>query len=320
MSLVPSVICLGEALVDRLGPLGVDLSSESTYQCVDRLGGAPANAACALARLGTAVGFAGRLGKDAIGNAFSNLFAERGLFTEFLQFDPVRPTRIVLVSRSDDGDRMFRGFVGDSGFGFADQFLQPFILPPAEWLLVGTVPLSVPTSAAVLMSVVQQSRNQGTAIAIDVNWRPTFWDPSASPYSGPSVASKAAIQPLLIQASLIKFSREEAVWFFNTDDPHTIQQALPLRPDVVVTDGSGLVRWKFADSSGQYFPIKPSTIVDTTGAGDAFTAGLLHFWSAPPPERIRFASACGALVCTGVGGIEPQPTQSQVEAFLGGVS
>ena len=273
-----------------------------------------------LARLGTEVGFAGRLGKDPVGNSFLRLFAERGLCTSCLQLDSIRPTRIVLVSRSDDGDRMFRGFVGDSGCGFADQFLQPTLLPPVDWLLVGTLPLSSPTSAAALMSVVQHSRARGTAIAIDVNWRPTFWDPSVSPDSGPSVASKAAIQPLLTQASLIKLAREEAFWFFNTDDPVTIQQALPLRPDVVVTDGPGLVRWKLADSSGHYVPLRPPTVVDTTGAGDAFTAGLLHSWSAPPPERIRFASACGALVCTGVGGIEPQPTQSQVEAFLGGVS
>ena len=61
-------------------------------------------------------------------------------------------------------------------------------------------------------------------------------------------------------------------------------------------------------------------VVDTTGAGDAFTAGLLHRWSAPPTERVRFAAACGALVCAGAGGIDPQPTEIQVEAFLGGVS
>ena len=55
-------------------------------------------------------------------------------------------------------------------------------------------------------------------------------------------------------------------------------------------------------------------------AGDAFTAGLLHRWDAMPHQRIRFAAACGALVCGGAGGIDPQPTQAQVEAFLGGVS
>ena len=129
-----------------------------------------------------------------------------------------------------------------------------------------------------------------------------------------------AIQPLLEQAALIKLAREEALWFFNTDDPGAIQQALPQRPDVVVTDGAEPVRWQLGADSGQQVAFQPPTVVDTTGAGDAFTAGLLHRWDVVPQERIRFAAACGALVCGGAGGIDPQPTQAQVEAFLGEVS
>ena len=74
-----SVICLGEALVDRLGPPGGDPAVDQPVD--DRLGGAPANVACGLARLGTPVAFAGRLGHDAIGAAFSRLFDERGVET-----------------------------------------------------------------------------------------------------------------------------------------------------------------------------------------------------------------------------------------------
>ena len=129
-----------------------------------------------------------------------------------------------------------------------------------------------------------------------------------------------AIQPLLQQAALIKLAREEALWFFNSDDPGVIQQALPQRPDVVVTDGAAPVRWQLGTDSGEQAAFQPSTVVDTTGAGDAFTAGLLHRWAAAPSERIRFAAACGALVCGGAGGIDPQPTQAQVETFLGEVS
>ena len=81
-----------------------------------------------------------------------------------------------------------------------------------------------------------------------------------------------------------------------------------------------MVRWRFGDESGQQAAFQPPCVVDTTGAGDAFTAGLLHRWAAAPRVRIRFAAACGALVCGGAGGIDPQPTQDQVEEFLGGVS
>ena len=312
------VVCFGEALIDRLGPPGGDPAVDRPVD--DRLGGAPANVACGLARLGTPTAFAGRLGQDAIGEAFSRLFAERGLQTAQLQKDGERPSRIVLVRRARDGERQFQGFAGDEGAGFADQALEPAALPQAQWLLIGTLPLAAPMSASALLLAVRQAQSQGTAIALDVNWRPTFWDATADPEAGPSAAAKLAIQPLLDQAALIKLAREEALWFFNTDDPCVIQQALPQRPDVVVTDGAAPVRWQLGADSGQQAAFQPPTVVDTTGAGDAFTAGLLHRWAAAPQERVRFAAACGALVCGGAGGIDPQPTQAQVEAFLGGVS
>jgi fructokinase len=318
MALGPVVVCLGEALIDRFGPPGGDPAEDQPVD--DRLGGAPANVACGLARLGTPAAFAGRLGQDAIGEAFSRVFAERGLQTALLQRDGERPSRIVLVRRARDGERQFQGFAGDAGAGFADQALEPAALPQARWLLIGTLPLAAPMSASALLSAVRQARSQGTAIALDVNWRPTFWDAMADPEAGPSAAAKVAIQPLLDQAALIKLAREEALWFFNSDDPGAIQQALPQRPDVVVTDGAAPVRWKLGADSGQQAAFQPPTVVDTTGAGDAFTAGLLHRWSAAPQERIRFAAACGALVCGGAGGIDPQPTQAQVESFLGAVS
>ena len=315
----PQVICLGEALVDRLGPPGGDPALDQPVE--DRLGGAPANVACALARLGTPVAFVGRLGTDAIGDQFSRLFQQRGIESSGVQQDPDRPSRIVLVRRSDAGERQFQGFAGDGGQGFADQALQPSTLSGSpRWLLVGTIPLASPDAAAALRGAVDQARVRGMAIAVDVNWRPTFWDVGADPSAGPSPSVVAAIRPLLEQAALIKLAREEAIWFFNTDVPGAIQQALPQRPDVVVTDGAAPVRWQFRDVSGQQAAFQPPTVVDTTGAGDAFMAGLLHRWVTPPVERVRFAAACGALVCGGAGGIDPQPTEAQVEAFLGGVS
>ena len=313
-----SVVCLGEALIDRLGLPGGDPAVDRPVD--DRLGGAPANVVCGLARLGSPVAFAGRLGQDAIGEAFVSLFAERGVDTTLLQRDAERPSRIVLVRRSLEGERQFQGFAGDQGAGFADQALEPAALPEARWFLIGTLSLASPASAAALLSAARQARSQGTALALDVNWRPTFWDATADPEAGPSSAAKAAIQPLLDQAALIKLAREEALWFFDTDDPGSIQQALAQRPDVVVTDGASPVRWQLGDESGQQAAFQPPRVVDTTGAGDAFMAGLLHRWAAAPWERIRFAAACGALVCGGVGGIDPQPTQAQVEAFLGEVS
>ena len=109
--------------MDRLGPLGRDPSTVLTHQFHDQFGGAPANVACALARLGTSSTFVGRLGIDATGNSFANLMAKLGVGLAGLQRDDVRPTRTVLVRRQMDGDRIFHGFVGDHGNGLAFAFL-----------------------------------------------------------------------------------------------------------------------------------------------------------------------------------------------------
>ena len=64
------VISLGEALIDRLGPLGGDRAFNQDK--IDCFGGAPANVACALSRLGVDVSFIGSLGNDSFGQYFGN--------------------------------------------------------------------------------------------------------------------------------------------------------------------------------------------------------------------------------------------------------
>ena len=336
-ALPPQVLCLGEALVDRLGPPGGDPATD--LPCDDRLGGAPANVACGLAQLGTPVAYLGRLGRDAIGEAFAELFASRGVDTRALQWDDHRPSRIVLVRRDASGERSFEGFAGGAGAAageavFADQALDADelsaalgpLLAQARWLLVGTIPLASAAAASALQLACREAAAAGVALALDVNWRPTFWEASADPASGPGPEAIAAMRPLLEQAALIKFAREEAEWLFGSADADVVSAALPQRPAVVVSDGGSRLSWCFGGLSGD-LPAFPVTVADSTGAGDAFTAGLLHRLCAEPallaaadPQPVvaalRFAAACGALVCQGAGAIDPQPDPAQVEAFL----
>ena len=147
MASSPHIICLGEALLDSLLPLGCDISSTPLDHCDNRLGGAPANVACALARLGSSVAFVGSLGVDDIGDSFSSLLNSRGVNLSGLQRDLFRPSRIVLVSRDADGDRSFHGFIGNQGLGFSDESLDisqlrqvwPSLSSNAQWLLLGTI-------------------------------------------------------------------------------------------------------------------------------------------------------------------------------------
>lgn len=331
----PQVLCFGEALLDRLGAPGQDPANGGE----DRLGGAPANVACALARLGTPAAFLGRLGQDRIGRAFRALFQERGVDISGLQWDPRRPSRTVLVRRDASGERSFDSFAvegaADLGAGFADQAiaLEPLLvaLPPllagARWLVVGSLCLASPTTVAALEGLLPLCATAGLGLAVDVNWRPVFW--GLAPDCPPPPAARAAIGALLERADLIKFAREEADGLFAPGaEPAAIARALPRQPAVLITDGPRPLRWSWAGQEGAQAALAVP-VVDTTGAGDAFMAGLLHRLCAwpvvdgallpgPPQlaEAMRFASACGALTCTAAGAIDAQPTAAAVDRLL----
>ncbi len=334
-----SVIAIGEALIDRLGPKGGDPSSDIPVS--DCFGGAPANVACALSRLGANVSFIGSLGNDAFGKNLKNLFIQRGINTSGLQQDILRPTRVVLVRRDADGERFFEGFEGDKGFGFADQAISreqvikdwPLVAEKAQWLVAGTIPLASEISSGALLWCIEKALHARIKIALDLNWRPTFWRNHVSTVLEPSMKEKNQIFSIIKNVSLIKLAKEEAQCFFNTSDPTEISSSIAHRPSVVVTDGSNPISWRLNNHTGQSFAITPSSVVDTTGAGDAFTAGLIYKLTSVEldqisqqmaEEIIQFGIACGSHVCKGVGAIEAQPYLEDIDNLLalskGGIS
>jgi fructokinase len=105
----PRVLCLGEilfdCLADQLGRSLEDVESWTPYP-----GGAPANVACALVKLGTSAGFVGCVGEDEPGNQLVQLLQDIGVDSTGIQRHPTAPTRQVYVVRSEKGDREFAGF------------------------------------------------------------------------------------------------------------------------------------------------------------------------------------------------------------------
>ena len=203
----PNVITLGEALIDRLGPLGGDPSVD--LPVIDCFGGAPANVACALSRLGVNVSLIGSLGNDTFGQNFKNLIINRGINTLGLQQDNSRPTRIVLVRRDQNGERFFGGFEGDKGLGFADQALSlekiiqdwPLLINRAKWLIIGTIPLASEISSKALKWCIESANHAGIKIAVDLNWRPTFWRNKVSEVLDPSLQEKKEINSIFKNVS-----------------------------------------------------------------------------------------------------------------------
>lgn len=315
------VICLGEilfdCLADQLGKSVSEVTSWTSYP-----GGAPANVACALTKLGTPSAFIGCVGKDREGQELVRLLQSIGVDVSGVQYSENAPTRQVYVTRTDEGDRIFSGFGDKSADEFADAYLRAELLPTelfleAEYLVLGTLELAYTQTRAAAFRALELAVEHHLKIVLDVNWRPMFWldEREALPL----------IQQLWQYTDFLKLAEEEAQWLFNTADAGAIFYRLNSVEGVLVSNGDARVSYCLSDCEGTVVPPKVA-VKETTGAGDAFIAGFVHQLcqqginklSDPQVARdmVRYACAVGSLTTTKSGAIAAQPSPAEVEALL----
>lgn len=317
----PRVICLGEALFDLLASQrGKPLEAVESW--IAYPGGAPANVACALEKLGTPTAFIGCVGSDKAGDELVKLLETIGVNTQGIQRHTSAPTRKVYVLRSEAGDREFAGFGEIPPDAFADAHLQAEQLPldlfqSADFLVLGTLELAYPQTRQAIFHALDLAEQFDLKVLVDINWRPKFWQ-------NPDKAA-GLIKQLWERIDFLKLSTEEAQWLFNTTDAGVIAYQLESVEGVLVTGGEADVSYCLDDHEGKV-PIFQVDVEDTTGAGDSFVAGFVHqiekrqLSSLHDPavarEVIRYACAVGGLTTTKPGAIASQPTAAEVEDFL----
>ena len=323
------VVCIGEALVDRI-------KNKTNQGFTDFLGGAPANVVSALRKLQIDSAFIGRIGSDDFGKKFIKQFNELEVNIKFLQLDDCLPTRIVKVDRDNSGDRYFSGFDTSLNTVFADEALDvneikkdlkslEKLFSKTKYLVSGTIILASPISADSINFLLSLANKFDVKIIIDLNWREVFWDFATSSSATSKKERVNLIRNLLNEAHILKLAKEEAILFFENENPLEISEKLLNRPDVIITDGANPILWFINGVQGMTKVCRSLKIIDTTGAGDAFLAGLISkLLSFDYPSNkseiqncVRFASVCGLLTCLGEGAIEQQPDYSKVNKFLG---
>lgn len=355
LSSSPSVVTIGDALFDCIA--NDDARGFTVQQMVKENewtafpGGAPANVATACVKLGTSSAFCGCVGADDDGDKLENLLKEIGVDVTLLQrctnVDD-RPTRRVMVTRSIEGDREFGGFYENrEADQFADCHLDEVLLQEtdtdiisnAKWIVCSTLSLAFRQSAKAVYSVVEKGLKSGARLYVDVNWRPVFWP------NHPVEIARDEIFKFCEKAHIVKLTDEEAEWLLpNTSAEEALENPLRIHKEyfpnalaVLVTAGEKGAAYSFllsSDCAGKVEPFQVS-VVETTGAGDAFTAGFLHALSSlenieeflvdktpsvkkqeTAQQLVRFAATVGALTCTKEGAIAAQPTFHEVESFL----
>jgi fructokinase len=313
------VFCIGELLIDFVAEnQGNDLSKAAVF--TKKAGGAPANVACAITRLGGKSSFIGCIGEDPFGNYLNDVLKENKVDTVYLQRSETFTT-LAFVSISEDGERDFvfsRG--ADRELKYLPKIKQDF---KHNMLHLGaaTALLGGPLESA-YGHYFFDGLTERAFISFDPNFRNDLWKKREADFVKKCL-------PFVEKSHLCKFSLEEAQLLSGHEDLEKACGALHEigTRAIVITLGS---EGTFLSTSSRQgvIPSIPVSAVDTTGAGDAFIGCLLYLLSSlEDPEKatdnfdllsemVRTSNAAGALTTTQFGAIPSLPDQKQLKAAL----
>lgn len=297
-----------------LGDAVVDLLPESDGRLLPCPGGAPANVAVGIARLGGTSGFIGRVGDDPFGALMQRTLLTEGVDITYLKQDEWHRTSTVLVDLNDQGERSFTFMVRPS----ADLFLETTDLPcwrHGEWLHLCSIALSAEPSRSSAFNAMTAIRHAGGFVSFDPNIREDLWQDEH--------LLRLCLRQALQLADVVKLSEEE--WRLISGKTQNDRDICALAKEyeiamLLVTKGAeGVV----VCYRGQvhHFAGMSVNCVDSTGAGDAFVAGLLTGLSSTglsTDERemrriIDLAQRCGALAVTAKGAMTALPCRQELE-------
>ncbi|MEO8687031.1 MAG: sugar kinase [Solirubrobacteraceae bacterium] len=281
-----TVVVIGDLMTDVVawtpGPLAH--ASDTPSQITTHPGGGGANVAARLAALGVPTLLIARAGNDLAGRAAIEDLRSGGVETS-VAIDPVRATGTVVVIVEPTGERTM---LPDRG---ANAALSPTDLPvealrAATHLHLSGYTLLDPGSRAAGLVALEHAREAGVSVSVD--------PASAAPIE---TAGPRAFLDWVAHADMLLPNREEAVVLTGAREPEAAAWALARGGrDVVITLGADGALWSDGEQIVRAAAAEAPAPVDSTGAGDAFTAGWLaaRLRGAEPAEALAAANELAA--------------------------
>jgi ribokinase len=255
------VVCVGDVMVDVLaklpGPLAVGSDCPAPVEL--RPGGSAANTAAWLAVLGAPVVFAGRVGDDAFGREAVQSLRLAGVQCH-VAVDRRAATGVCLVLIDPSGERTMVPSAGANAELAAGQLVG--LLAPGDHLHVSGYSLLSATARAAALAIMAEAQRLGAGVSVDAN--------SAAP-----IRSVGAAQLLRwLPAGCLLIANADELAALTDDRPDALRWLAAQGLRVVVKDGAAGAR--VAEHGALHtVPTTPVPVLDSTGAGDAFAAGLL---------------------------------------------
>ena len=316
---MPKALCIGELLIDFVSTTP-DVTLAEAPGFVKAPGGAPANVAVGLAKLGMDTGFIGKVGSDAFGDFLRETLQQNSVDTDYLIAGEGSRTTLAFVATRSDGmkDITFYRHPG-ADIQLAPDEINTDYIQSADLFHYGSVSLSHSPSREATLHAIASAKAGGAMLSYDPNLRLMLWDNAND--------AKHWIWEVMPYADIVKLSEEE--WEFVTGDAgleYGIDRILRLGVKLlVVTLGERGCYYTNGITNG-FVDGFIVDVVDTLGAGDAFVAAMLtqlmQHSDLLALERVRldaimrYANAAGALATQKVGVIPALPTPSDIKHFL----
>jgi fructokinase len=263
------------------------------------IGGAPFNVAAHFARMGAESYMISAVGDDVLGTDALKSAQRLGVDTRFVAVTPGLATGTVDVRLSANGQPAYTINEGTAWDAIPNAERLCADVSAGTWdvFCFGTLAQRTESNRTLLEAV--RSAARAKQVVYDVNLRGSFYD-------------QEWIERSLHAASVLKINEDESelvgdMLFGQTEDIEGFCRAVSERykiPTICVTQGAeGAAIW--VSGSIAWIPAYPATVVDTVGAGDAFTAALLWGMESGKTtvEATKIASKLGAWVASQRGAV-----------------
>lgn len=305
------VISLGEALIDFIP---VDKENKLFEK---NPGGAPANVAVGLKRLGTRTAFIGKVGDDALGRFLYDTLDNEGINLNNMIITDQAKTALTIVTLDEKGDRSFDFFVKESADRLLDKTeIDEELFEDFQIFHFGSISMINETSREATKYALDLAEQQEMIVSYDPNLRESLWEDLDK--------AKKIMKSVLGQVDILKVSKEELDFLTGFEAIEEGAEQIKNKNQisvVLVTDGENGV-YLYKDEL-IHIPAKKVKAVDTTGAGDAFISAFLtkinesevnlkQISSEELKSYCQFANQCSALVVQKEGAMTKLPKREEI--------
>lgn len=304
------VICPGEALIDFVS-MDIGKTLKATDGFIKKAGGAPANVAAAISKLGAEAYFCGTVGDDAFGGFLEDTLNNNNINTELL-FKIKNNTTFAFVSLMENGERDFE-FARDADecltFDIISDRLEEFDLyhfGSATAFMGGNL-------KDTYFKLKEYAKSNNKIISFDANYRESLFGNNKEEFI-------KCCKEFIVDSNIVKLSEEEAKLISGIEDIKEASQYIVNLgcENLMVTLGK---EGTLLSNREKQILIKTKEVKmkDATGAGDAFIGAVIAQILNEPGKSmekiVEMANLVGGITTTKLGALESIPTWDEVFAY-----